>query len=702
MGLENRENQTEFIQNPKSDLIAENIENKNILNLAISEKYELDKSSWVLDLAHKVENDRQQLDKDFNIAWEFITWQCKLDLSNFKFDIINEKFWNNQDIKKLYYELKNELDIDIFQTLKAYDDYICKYLKFPEWREMSKLEYNKLIKNVQTIIIMELSKLNEKLLELREDNNGSLEWMQWIINWAIESTLEPVRESVMSSAQFYLEMQNQDVKNILSDKIGKLHVNMRMREIQEAFVDKQLMIHHKDGFFDFHEESDYTKQIDEIPKDIIRNDSFLTANKVRNSYRDLYLVNNDINFDGSTITQDIASLEHISVLNEKDKQTELEYMVSWLALELFLALPFIGTANSILNSVTWDDINIDFIKSVRPDLDQSYQVETTWWDRLIEVWAAGLGLVGMRSLAKSWQIAEFFEAIAAAGISKWQLFKSMWKMSWHLWINMEQLQKFFQMEQVVVKEKNIYDRWNSQIKKDISFDEIKEALSQWKLLDPKKIIAFWKLDDMERMDAIKSYFPELKYTQIHDVVTAHHMPGNLFSHSKKEVIAKMRFLIEDAKIPGTTVKKIMDMWLAGKVSHVSEMFRLDVPELMKNLENLKELKKLKKLPDYIPNDFTGIKTQDFAIIQNRQFLAWEMKSPTAFSRDIKVEGETFITIRATDKLTLDIVADNIKVMKKEQLDFTNLYDKELKGDKIVTDVYSKEALYNAMYKAIST
>jgi len=104
---------------------------------------------------------------------------------------------------------------------------------------------------------------------------------------------------------------------------------------------------------------------------------------------------------------------------------------------------------------------------------------------------------------------------------------------------------------------------------------------------------------------------------------------------------------------------------------------------MKNLENLKELKKLKKLPDYIPNDFTGIKTQDFAIIQNRQFLAWEMKSPTAFTRDIKVEGETFITIRATDKLTLDIVADNIKVMKKEQLDFTNLYDKELKGDKRV-------------------
>ncbi|MGB2110679.1 MAG: hypothetical protein ACPHY8_01840 [Patescibacteria group bacterium] len=50
----------------------------------------------------------------------------------------------------------------------------------------------------------------------------------------------------MSSAQFYLEMQNQDVKNILSDKIGKLHVNMRTREIKEALVDKQLLIHHKD------------------------------------------------------------------------------------------------------------------------------------------------------------------------------------------------------------------------------------------------------------------------------------------------------------------------------------------------------------------------------------------------------------------------------------------------------------------------
>lgn len=685
MGLENRENQTEFIQQERADITTQNYENKNILNLAISEKYELDKSSWVLDLAHKVEEDRQQLDQESNIASEFITRQCKLDLSSFKFDMINEKFWNNQEVKNLYYELKNELDIDIFQTLKAYDDYICKYLQFPEWREISKKEYDNLIKNVQTIIVMELWKLNEKLLELREDNNGSLEWMQWIVNWAIHETLEPVRQSVMSSAQFYLEMQNQDVKNILSDKIGKLHVNMRTREIKEALVDKQLIIHHKDWFFDFHEESDYTKQIDDIPTDIIRNDSFLTANKVRNGYRDLYLVNNDINFDGSTITQDISSLEHVSVLNEKDKQTELEYMVSWLALELFLALPFIGTANSILNSVTWDDINIDFIKSVRPDLDQSYQVETTWWDRLIEVWAAGLGLIGMRSLAKSWKIAEFFEAIAALGMSKWQLFKSMWKMSWHLWINMEQLQKFFQAEQIVAKEKNIYDRWNSQMKKDTSFDEISNALMNWNSIDPKRIIEFWKLDDFTRRDTLHSYFPELDYLQVQKVIEAHHMPGNLFSHSKKEVIAKMRFLIEDAQIPGKTVKQIMDMWLAWKVSGVSEMFRLDLPELMKNLKNFPELKK-----------------QDFAIIQNRQFLAWEMKSPTAFIRDIKVEGETFITIRATDKQTLDTIANNIKVMKKEQLDFTHLYDKELKGDKIVTDVYNKQWLFNAMYKLPST
>ncbi len=685
MGLENRENNQVYSESAQKNIA--NINNANIenINYIISQRYQLDWDKDILDLASKVEGDRQQLDQNSNIAFESIKWQCKLDLSSLKFDMINEKFWNNQDIKKLYYELKSELDIDIFQTLKAYDDYICKYLQFPEWREITKWEYDNLIKNVQTIIVMELWKLNEKLLELREDNNGSLKWMQWIVNWAIQSTLEPVRESVMSSAQFYLEMQNQDVKNILSDKIGKLHVNMRIREIHEAFVDKQLMIHHKDWFFDFHEQSDYTKQIDEIPKDIIRNDSFWTADKVRNGYRDLYLVNNDINFDGSTITQDISSLEHVSVLNEKDKQTELEYMVSWLALELFLALPFIGTANSLLNSVTWNDINIDFIKSVRPDLDQSYQVETTWWDRLIEIWAAGLGLIGMRSLAKSWQIAEFFEAIVALGMSKGQLFKSMWKMSWHLWINIDQLQKFFQMEQVVAKEKNIYDRWNSQIKKDADFYEISNALIYWDPIDPKKIIAFWKLDDMERMTAIKSYFPELNYRQIHDIVEAHHMPWNLFSHSKKEVIAKMRFLIEDAKIPGKTVKKIMDMWLAWKVSHVSEMFRLDLPELTKNLKN-----------------FPEIKQQDFAIIQNRQFLAWEMKSPTDFTRDIKVEGETFITIRATDKLTLDTVANNIKVMKKEQLDFTHLYDKELKGDKIVTDVYSKQALYNAMYKLPST
>ncbi|MGB2110680.1 MAG: hypothetical protein ACPHY8_01845 [Patescibacteria group bacterium] len=59
-------------------------------------------------------------------------------------------------MKNLYYELKNELDIDIYKTLKAYDDYICKYLKFPEGREITKQEYDNLIKNVQTIIMMEL------------------------------------------------------------------------------------------------------------------------------------------------------------------------------------------------------------------------------------------------------------------------------------------------------------------------------------------------------------------------------------------------------------------------------------------------------------------------------------------------------------------------------------------------------------------
>ncbi|MGB2110681.1 MAG: hypothetical protein ACPHY8_01850 [Patescibacteria group bacterium] len=43
-------------------------------------------------MAQKVQSEREVLDQESNTAFESITRQCKLDLSSFKFDMINEKF----------------------------------------------------------------------------------------------------------------------------------------------------------------------------------------------------------------------------------------------------------------------------------------------------------------------------------------------------------------------------------------------------------------------------------------------------------------------------------------------------------------------------------------------------------------------------------------------------------------------------------
>jgi len=111
--------------------------------------------------------------------------------------------------------------------------------------------------------------------------------------------LVDIRDVVMTNAKFYLEIQDPAVKKSISDKIGKLHVNMRERQISEAFIEKELIVYYEDTdkILDFKDEDQHTREIDGIPVDLIGNDSFFTMSKVSNTYKDLALTNTDINGD---------------------------------------------------------------------------------------------------------------------------------------------------------------------------------------------------------------------------------------------------------------------------------------------------------------------------------------------------------------------------------------------------------------------
>jgi hypothetical protein len=90
-------------------------------------------------------------------------------------------------------------------------------------------------------------------------------------------------------------------------------------------------------------------------------------------------MNHDYDLDGIKSKEEIKKLTNISILSEQDRETEQEFLLAMLAIEVLSSLPIAGTALS-LGLATEDlfneyDSGVENIKRLFPDMDQNYTVE---------------------------------------------------------------------------------------------------------------------------------------------------------------------------------------------------------------------------------------------------------------------------------------------------------------------------------------
>lgn len=408
-------------------------------------------NSEITGLAINIDQERKTaLQISIDEKWK-LKQRCKIDIQEMKFQCINEKFWNSVLLEALFNDLRNELGIDLTKSLGALDNFIVNSLKFPEWNIMDQKDYQQMIDNVRTIIIMQFENISKIIYKAKEKNGWSFENLQWMINWHIQESLEEIRVSVLTSAKYYLEIQNPETKIKLAEKIGTLHINKRERQIKESFIDKNLVIDLDNWWLDFAQETEDTKEINSIPTDILLNDSFLTADKVKNRYSDMYLIKNDLDGDWETIWESVWSLKNISVLNDKDQQTEIEFIIASLALDAFASIPWAWSILSvgIASQDLFSDYNstIETLKAILPDLDQNYSQQNTSLDYVSAIGTIGISIIWLQSAIKWLKIASQVKHLKSLNVSAELITQMFRKVGMKFWFSLDKINQLMWLEQ---------------------------------------------------------------------------------------------------------------------------------------------------------------------------------------------------------------------------------------------------------------
>lgn len=441
--------------------------NTNVTNKLNNWMREYFVQSWydqnVAEKANIIDTERKILADKYCDLRENTRNECICNLQDMKFWILSDKFQAWWLVNYLYQDLKEELNIDLSNILQWYEDYISNELKISESSSISSTDYQRLINNVRTIVSMELQKIAKEIYQLKAERGWSLKNCQWIINDYFQKSLSKMSQSVLWSAKFYLSLQESpELRWQLSDKVSSLHVNMRERQIYQELIEKDLVIHNKEGFFDLPEESDFQREIDDIPTDILWNDSFFTANKTRNHYRDMSLMNHDYDLDGIKSKEEIKKLTNISILSEQDRETEQEFLLAMLAIEVLSSLPIAGTALS-LGLATEDlfneyDSGVENIKRLFPDMDQNYTVEKWFFAYAWAIATIIASMISLQGAIKATDMATMTRKLQRFDISSELIEKTFLKVWAKMWISYNNIMKLFNAEQTIKKDVEMLEK----------------------------------------------------------------------------------------------------------------------------------------------------------------------------------------------------------------------------------------------------
>lgn len=563
----------------------------------------------------KFESSYSQLDQFFQAEWEqiYVTTQEELSVLKSFFEMDkNERnilqdsldfFWNSQEILDLQDSLQ-ECGLDITDALTSYKDFIENQLILPENSQITEAEHTQLINNIRTLVVTEFLQLNEEIQSLKDDNDGSMENMQWEANNILKDALSHLTESLFPSAIFYLQMSRPEISSqiINAETKGskkKLHAGMRIREIHSGLVSDSINIG------------------DSIPKGLIDNDSFFTLNSVDNERYDNFLMKDKISWGGKSLSDQVQGLKEITFLNEQDKQIEEEAMVACLALIWACCVPYMWAVPSIFfdiqDTFSSQDAMLCFLKD-HNIVPQEYHMDKAFYENIIAAVWVFASVVWLQAAAKSAKLAKVVKKLNNSNIPPAQISHIMNKVWDALGLTPKDSEQFLS-HTVWNNLKNIPDNSEKSLKRN-----------EWLALED--IIHNSSLSDAERYEWLQKDFPELNENQIEKVIDIHnHLDWELFQHSTHEWWEKLRAM-RDVGIDRKLAIKIMDYGYAGKMWEINVKKDISYPEGFFETFNISKFGDLAHNLNMLPQKVSGEMNLD----KMKKLVQFMGEYPSVFTR----------------------------------------------------------------------
>ncbi|MCP4523068.1 MAG: hypothetical protein GY828_02510 [Candidatus Gracilibacteria bacterium] len=312
---------------------------KDEFDRAFSTLSHLDEKDYPEEYVGEFQNKFKNCQKLKNQAEAGIIYNASCDTKKLREEVQENTTFEIPNIGD-FEKLLDEADIDIRPLLKEYKHFIESELSFPKCSQMSQEEYQNMIQNIKILLGEQINSQIGDLKKLEEEY-GSLKGFSIALNANIKESFQEFSKTVLTSAKFYIDMQNEDFKNRLissnkykESKDFQNHIKNRNEAFKEAFIDGKI------------------EDPDEIPSGLFYNNTTLegwrdwSTDDVTNADNSLMTLPG---LDGKTMTDTLKNLDSkISLLNEKDKEIEKKIAQSILALTLLSILPIFGESNDIL------------------------------------------------------------------------------------------------------------------------------------------------------------------------------------------------------------------------------------------------------------------------------------------------------------------------------------------------------------------
>ena len=329
-------------------------------------------------------------------------------------------FHLNPECVATFGALNEELGMDLGKVLASYKQFIETKLALPEGSLMNPIDHARMMRNIRKLIGFNLNEMEEVVDDVRDDNDGSLANMQWIINEELNGKLSDIHDSVITSALFYIKWHSDDFQAMIRDeffsdsKRDDMSNSLSFRDGQPMTRAEEAIMY--SGFV--HGKINNIKDelingdIDDadIPSGIFNNNSWFESIIDQTSS-----IKSQEVLATTSIAADVHGLnDQISFLSKEDEEIEGNAMMCYMGMCCMQMIPYVGAVASVpidlVDTISSNDATLSSLKTMGIVPDR-YNMKKKWFDHAF----AAVGIVatafGAQGLVKGGKVARALSKI---------------------------------------------------------------------------------------------------------------------------------------------------------------------------------------------------------------------------------------------------------------------------------------------------